>query len=88
MSTLKDMADFSSGTGVTAQKIQLPNIDSFSVVQRLVVPTGETMVLMGYEQTQNTFKTSGLFEGATTSKASGRDRKSVVILITPRVADV
>lgn len=88
ISALKALSRFDSGQGASQQSIQLPNIDSFTVVQRVVVPTGQTMVMAGYDQTKSTTSTTGLAEGLTTNKSTTGNKQSIVVLVTPRLMDI
>jgi type IVB pilus formation R64 PilN family outer membrane protein len=88
LSALKALTRFDSGQGSSQQSIQLPNVDSFTVVQRVVVPSGQTMVMVGYDRTQSTSNTLGLVEGLETNKATTGNKQSVVVLVTPRLMDI
>ena len=84
ISSLKQLQSFSSA----GQTIQLPNIDGFTVAQRLVVPSGKTMVMLGYDQASANNNENGPADNVTTSKTVANVRRSIVILITPRLTDV
>ncbi len=88
ISSLKALSRFDSGQGSSQQSIQLPNVDSFTVVQRVVVPTGQTMVMMGYDRVQTATTTTGLAEGVNTSKSTTGAKQSIVVLVTPRMMDI
>jgi hypothetical protein len=53
-----------------------------------VVPTGQTMVMMGYDRVQTSATTTGLAEGLNTSKSTTGSKQSVVLLVTPRLMDL
>ncbi|HZG22722.1 MAG TPA: secretin N-terminal domain-containing protein [Herbaspirillum sp.] len=84
ISSLKGLPSFSSA----GQTIQLPNVSAFTVGQRMVVPTGETLVMLGYDQAQANSSNSGSVDGLEASKTASNVRQSFVILITPRLSDV
>jgi len=84
ISSLKGLPSFSSA----GQTIQLPNVSAFTVGQRMVVPSGETLVMLGYDQAQANASTSGSVDGLAASKTASNIRQSFVILITPRLTDV
>jgi hypothetical protein len=41
----------------------LPNVNAFTVGQRMVVPSGETLVMLGYDQAQANSSNSGSVDG-------------------------
>ncbi len=84
ISSLKGLPSFSS----SGQTIQLPNVSAFTVGQRMVVPSGETLVMLGYDQAQTNSSNSGSVDGLAASKTASNVRQSFVILITPRLTDV
>lgn len=84
ISSLKGLPSFSSA----GQTIQLPNVNAFTVGQRMVVPSGETLVMLGYDQAQANSSDSGSVDGLAASKTAANVRQSFVILITPRLTDV
>nr|WP_198980726.1 secretin N-terminal domain-containing protein [Herbaspirillum sp. ASV7] len=84
ISSLKGLPSFSS----SGQTIQLPNVSAFTVGQRMVVPSGETLVMLGYDQSQANASNSGSVDGLSASKTASNIRQSFVILITPRLTDV
>ncbi|KAF1037780.1 MAG: Outer membrane lipoprotein BfpB [Herbaspirillum frisingense] len=84
ISSLKGLPSFSSA----GQTIQLPNVNAFTVGQRMVVPSGETLVMLGYDQAQTNASTSGSVDGLAASKTASSIRQSFVILLTPRLTDV
>ncbi len=88
LSSLNSMVRFDSGQGANQQSIQLPNVGSFTLAQRLVVPTGQTMVMMGYDRVNSTTNTTGATEDITTSKSTTGQKQTIVVLITPRLLDV
>ncbi|ALV06811.1 type IVB pilus formation R64 PilN family outer membrane protein [Roseateles depolymerans] len=88
VSELREIKAFTSGSGSTAQSIQLPNTVSFSSLQRISVPAGQTLVLVGYEREQAQADDSDVIRGLLPiSKRGGRSKQGTVILITPRLTD-
>lgn len=88
VSELREIKAFTSGSGSTAQSIQLPNTVSFSSLQRISVPAGQTLVLVGYEREQAQADDTDVIRGLLpVSKRGGRTKQGTVILITPRLTD-
>lgn len=69
------------------QQIQTPEIDTRNFLQRVSMKSGQTLVLSGYEATNDNLNQSGV--GTPRNYAFGggyqgtRDRQEIVILITP-----
>ncbi len=88
VSELREIKAFTSGSGSSAQSIQLPNTVSFSSLQRISVPAGQTLVLVGYEREQAQADDTDVVRGfLPVSKRGGRSKQGTVILITPRLTD-
>jgi len=88
VSELREIKAFTSGDGPTAQSIQLPNTVSFSSLQRISVPAGDTLVLVGYEREQTQADDTDVVRGLLpVAKRGGRSKQGTVILITPRLTD-
>lgn len=88
VSELREIKAFTSGSGSSAQSIQLPNTVSFSSLQRISVPAGQTLVLVGYEREQAQADDTDVIRGLLPiSKRGGRSKQGTVILITPRLTD-
>lgn len=88
VSELREIKAFTSGSGSSAQSIQLPNTVSFSSLQRISVPAGQTLVLVGYEREQAQADDTDVIRGLLpVSKRGGRTKQGTVILITPRLTD-
>lgn len=71
--------------------IQTPEIDTRTFMQRLAMRSGETVVMSGFEQTEDTADSQGLgheknilMGGA--AKGS-RNKRTIVILLTANVVD-
>jgi type IVB pilus formation R64 PilN family outer membrane protein len=84
ISSMRELATFSTGSGFGQATIQQPDVDSFLNVQRVGLRLGETLVLMGYEY-EDTRNSAADVVGnkLPTSRLSKSNKKSVVILLTP-----
>lgn len=75
LSSLDSIDDISSG----GQRIQVPTVSTRSVLQRVRMPLGSTLVLAGYENQADSFDEGvGLFGW---SRRGGTDRELIVIAI-------
>ncbi len=88
LSSLQALTRFDSGQGTNQQSIQLPSVDSFTTVQRVVVPSGQTMVMMGYDRVRTSTSTTGPVENVSTNKSTTGSKQSVVLMVTPRLVDL
>ncbi|MCA8234605.1 PilN family type IVB pilus formation outer membrane protein [Burkholderia cenocepacia] len=83
ISALLELKTIESG----GQKIQTPQIDTRNFLQRVSMKSGQTLVLSGYEASNDNLTKSGI--GTPNNYAFGggydgaRDRQEIVILITP-----
>jgi len=74
---------------VGATKVQLPHIEQRNFMQELVMESGQTAVLTGFEKIQNNNSTTGL--GANTftaiggSAAAQTQRDVLVVMLTPQI---
>ncbi len=88
VSELREIKAFTSGSGSSAQSIQLPNTVSFASLQRVSVPAGQTLVMVGYEREQAQADDTDVVRGLLPiAKRGGRSKQGTVILITPRLTD-
>ena len=86
ISALREMKNFSSGSGVTANSIQLPNVDSYNTLQRVSVAAGDTIVLSGFEREVTLRDEIDVVRNTVPGSRRGRvTKQSTVILITPRL---
>ncbi|PIT73032.1 hypothetical protein [Limnohabitans sp. B9-3] len=86
VSALRELKDFSSGSGATLNRIQLPSVDSYSTMQRINVASGDTMVMSGFERETNLRDENDMVRGVVPGSRRGKSSKqSTVILITPRL---
>jgi hypothetical protein len=86
VSALRELKDFSSGSGATLNRIQLPSVDSYSTMQRINVASGDTMVMSGFERETNLRDENDMVRGVVPGSRRGKTSKqSTVILITPRL---
>lgn len=89
ISSLRQIKEFSSGTGVLQQSVQLPEVAQFATLQRASVQAGQTLVLVGYENEQTQVDDTDIVRGVLpVSRRGGRTKTGTVILITPRLADL
>ena len=69
------------------EQIQTPNIDTRNFLQRVSMKSGQTLVLSGYEGTDDSLTQSGVGKPQNALFGGGyqgtRDREVIVILITP-----
>lgn len=89
ISSLKEITSFTSGSGLSQQTIQQPNVSSFVTQQRMAVRSGDTVVLSGFETASTDSKQSDLVRDVVPgSRSSSRDRTTLVLLITPRLLEL
>ena len=89
ISSLRELTKFSSGTGDATQSIQQPNVDTFSSLQRMALNSGETMVIMGFERDESRSSQSDVVRGQVPgSRLASNNRKSTIILVTPRLLGI
>ena len=86
VSALRELKDFSSGSGASVNRIQLPSVDSYSTMQRINVASGDTMVMSGFEREITLRDENDMVRGVVPGSRRGKTSKqSTVILITPRL---
>ena len=86
VSALREMKSFSSGSGATANSIQLPNVDSYNTLQRVSVAAGDTIVMSGFEREVTLRDEIDVVRNAIPGSRRGKvTKQSTVILITPRL---
>ena len=89
LSSLKNMNQFNAGNGLT---LQLPNVLQRSLQQKVSMRDGDTLVLSGFEQYNNTFQEQGALAANNWilggGEASGAQHQVLVILITPHILNV
>jgi type IVB pilus formation R64 PilN family outer membrane protein len=84
LSTNEGTQNFTTGTGANATTIQLPNVAAKNFNQRSVIHSGDTLILSGYRQVQNTANANQLFQSqALGGKGSQQLNNETIILITP-----
>jgi hypothetical protein len=89
ISSLKEIMSFTSGSGLSQQTIQQPNVSSFVTQQRMAVRSGDTVVLSGFETASTDSKQSDLVRDVVPgSRSSSRDRTTLVLMITPRLLEL
>jgi type IVB pilus formation R64 PilN family outer membrane protein len=86
ISALREMKNFSSGSGNAANSIQLPNVDSYNTLQRVSVAAGDTIVMSGFEREVTLRDEIDVVRNTIPGSRRGRvTKQSTVILITPRL---
>lgn len=89
LSTAAPFRTFTSGTGTSnATTIELPDVTEKHFNQRSVIKSGDTLILAGFRQVQNTanamqFLTSQALGG----KGSTQTNRETIVLITPIILD-
>jgi len=88
VSELRQLRAFTSGTGGSAQSVQLPETMSFSAMQRISVPAGRTLVLAGFEREQAQLDDADVVRGLLPlARRGSRTKQGTVVLITPRLVE-
>lgn len=86
VSALREMKNFSSGSGAASNSIQLPSVDSYNTLQRVSVATGDTIVMSGFEREILLRDQTDVVRNFVPGSQRGKTTKqSTVILITPRL---
>lgn len=86
ISSIRELASFSTGSGFGQATVQQPDVDSFMNVQRVGLAMGETLVLLGYEYEDTRNNAADVVGNKLpTSRLSRSNKKSVVILLTPTI---
>ncbi|HFG6072226.1 TPA: PilN family type IVB pilus formation outer membrane protein [Salmonella enterica subsp. enterica serovar Hvittingfoss] len=89
LSNLKQISEFSSGSGTSQSTVQLPEVDRRAFNQKVKINSGETLILSGFEQgnlstdMQGTGNPRNQWLGG--SRASDSSHSVLVIMITPMV---
>lgn len=88
ISALKEISTISSGTGLSQQTLQIPNVSTFQTQQRMAVRSGDTIVLSGFENEVADYKQNDLKRDVVPgTRANAREKSTIVIVITPRLLD-
>ncbi|WDD92561.1 PilN family type IVB pilus formation outer membrane protein [Burkholderia sp. FERM BP-3421] len=87
ISSLLRLKDVSSSDASNAMKIQTPEVDTRNFLQRVSMKSGETLVISGYEGTNDNLNRQGVGTPEMIALGGGydaqRSREAIVILITP-----
>lgn len=87
LSALRALVSFSSG----GSQVQSPDLDTRSSLQRVLLRSGETLVLAGFEQVSASAKSQGVGSSENTAMGGGVDGKRghnrLVILIRATIED-
>jgi type II secretory pathway component GspD/PulD (secretin) len=78
ISALNTIREVQSGT----TKIETPEIDTRNFLQRVAMKSNETLIISGFEQTDDNLDRQGVGSVSNGVKASSA-KESIVILITP-----
>ncbi len=84
LSEMRALDEFASG----GNSIQLPDLDVRSFIQQVVMRSGDTLVLAGYQKAEDQLGTNGtpgigMVLGGNYSESAGKD--IIVIMISPRI---
>jgi hypothetical protein len=91
ISSLNQISTVSSG-GANPSQIQTPDIDTSNFMQRVMIQSGDTLIMTGFEQTTLNSQSQGI--GSPSNYALGgsvnrtRDHNVVVILVQPLVGEM
>ena len=87
ISALRQIRRVSSGSGSTSSSIESPELDTRNFLQRVAMKSNETLIISGFEQTDDDLDRQGvghpanlLFGGSLARKTS---KEVIVILVTP-----
>ncbi|KVO91983.1 PilN family type IVB pilus formation outer membrane protein [Burkholderia ubonensis] len=87
ISSLLQLKDVTSSEAKGATKIQTPDVDMRNFLQRVAMKSGETLVISGYEGTNDSLDERGVGTPKMIALGGGyeaqRTREVIVILITP-----
>jgi len=88
MSSLLSLNTVTSGTA----SLQTPDLDARTSIQRLMVNSGDTIVVTGFENNEVSAKTQGVVDSANPSLggsvAAKKNKTTIVILIQPVLAEI
>lgn len=88
LSTAAPFRTASSGQGANTTTIELPDITEKHFNQRSVIKSGDTLILAGFRQVQNTANANQfLTSQALGGKGSTQTNRETVVLITPIILD-
>lgn len=93
-SSVDAINEVTSGSGTNQQRIQTPEKSTKSLIGKYVMKSGETLMLTGFQQTDNGYESSGVGSATNTAgmlaggkrKASGK-KSALVIFITPAILE-
>lgn len=87
LSDLRALGKFTSGSGVTEQSVQLPDVSGKQSSQNVVLRSGETVVITGFEQSTHRYDEATLGRevsaGLGGSFTGQMQKESLIIMITP-----
>lgn len=87
ISSLRQITTVTSGSGTTSASIQVPELDTRNFLQRVSMKSNETLIISGFEQSDDDLSRSGVGEAKNYLLGGGVNKKAskevIVILITP-----
>jgi type IVB pilus formation R64 PilN family outer membrane protein len=87
MSSLRNIRTVASGTGPNSTAIETPEVDTRNFLQRVAMKSGETLVISGFEQTDDNVDRKGVgdprFFGLGGGLRAKSEKEIIVILVTP-----
>jgi hypothetical protein len=88
MSSLRNIRTVTSGGGgAGSTSIETPEVDTRNFLQRVAMKSGETLVISGFEQTDDNVDRKGVgdprFFGLGGGLHAKSDKEIIVILVTP-----
>jgi type IVB pilus formation R64 PilN family outer membrane protein len=87
ISSVRELTQYSTGTGNGQTILQQPNVDNFQNVQRVTMNLGETVVLLGYEyEDARNSVTDVVKDKLPGSRLNVGNKKTVIILLTPNLS--
>jgi type IVB pilus formation R64 PilN family outer membrane protein len=90
LNDVENIESFTTGTGPSAQTIQLPTTTVKNILQRASLRSGQTLVLSGFKQSTNSILKSGLGSANNQLLGGGNNGKNssqyLVITVTPYIA--
>ena len=90
--SIKDIVDWqtlTTGSGSNAKEFQRPIIENKKFIQEIVMESGQTLILTGFERVKNSDSQEGLgspnFKLLGGSRQTDSNRNVLVVIITPRI---
>jgi len=91
LSEIIQMKEITVGSPTSGTTIQLPIVDKRNFMQELVMKSGQTAVLAGFEKTRNENSTSGVGAAEFTwiggNNTAATERDILVVMLTPQIIE-